>query len=108
MQRFEVGLSEFLIASGMTTEVFVALRDVPALPEAMSPPDQREFSRLAATVLNMTHHLWRTTLDRGLPFLKVELLRDNPVDADIDGWETAVNGPCGADLVAAHLARVRR
>ena len=108
VQRFEVGLSEFLIGAGMTTEVFVALRDIPDLPSAMSPPDPRRFSRLAATVLNVTHQLWRTTLARELPFLKVELLRDNPVAVDIDGWEATVDGPCGAELIAAHLARVRR
>lgn len=107
VQRFEVGLSEFLLGAGVSTEVFVPLREVPDLPAAMSPPDPRHFSRLAATVLNVTHHLWRTTLDRGLPFLKVELLRDNPVEVDIDGWETMVDGPCGADLIADHLARVR-
>ena len=108
VQRFEVGLSEFLLDAGMTTDVFLALRDIPDLPPAMSPPDPRPFSRLAATVLNVTHHLWRTTLDHDLPFLKVELLRDNPVAVDLDGWEAVVDGPCGADLIAAHLARVRR
>ena len=108
VQRFEVGLSEFLIAAGMSTEAFVPIRGIPALRHAVSPPDPRDFSRLAATVLNTTHHLWRTTLERELPFLKVELLRDNPVDADIDGWEDVVDGPCGTDLIRSHLDRVRR
>jgi rhamnosyltransferase len=108
IQRFEVGLSEFLIAAGSTTEVFVGLRDIDDLAQAMSPPDTRRFSRLAATVLNLTHHFWRHTLDSGLPFLKVELLRDNPVEVDIDGWEAVVDGDCTADIIAAHLARVRR
>jgi hypothetical protein len=108
IQRFEVGLSEFLIGSGATTEVFAGLRDIPDLPSRMSPPDARSFSRLAASVLNVTHHFWRHTLELGLPFLKVELLRDNPVEVDIEGWEAAVDGACTTEIITAHLARVRR
>ena len=108
VQRFEVGLSEFALAEGLTTEVHVPLRSIADLPAAMRPPDRRRFSRLAATVLNVTHHFWSTLLARDLPFLKVELLRDNPVDVDVTGWEAHVDGPCTAEQVHAHLARVRR
>lgn len=108
VQRFEVGLSEFALAAGLTTDVLVPLRSIDDLPAASRPPDPRQFTRLAATVLNVTHHFWDTLLGRDLPFLKVELLRDNPVDVAIDGWERFVDGPCSADLVHAHLARVRR
>ncbi len=108
IQRFEVGLSEFAIGRGLTTEVFVPVRSIPDVARELSPPDERRLSLLAATVLNMTHHFWRFTLDRGLPFLKVELLRDNPVAVDLDGWEARVEGPCDVDAIRAHLARVTR
>jgi len=108
IQRFEVGLSEHLLARGLTTEVLYPLAGIPDLAAALSPPDRRPISRMAATVLNLTHHFWRASLAAGLPFLKVELLRDNPVDADIEGWQEAIDGACTASMVAAHLARVRR
>lgn len=108
IQRFEVGLSEFAHANGLTSEVFFSLAGITDLAAALSPPDPRPISRLAATVMNLTHHCWREGLRTGLPFLKVELLRDNPVGVDIAGWERTVDGPCSAELIAAHLARVRR
>jgi len=108
IQRFEVGLSEFAHGQGLTSEVLVGLADVDDLGPALSPPDLRPISRLAATVMNVTHHLWRTSLAMGSPFLKVELLRDNPIHADIDGWQDAVDGPCASGLIEAHLARMRR
>jgi len=106
IQRFEVGLSDFAISSGLTTEVLLPLRAIPDLPAVMCPPDLRVFSRLAATVLNVTHHFWRTLLAEEVPFLKVELLRDNPVDVDLSGWEDLVDGPCDARQIHTHLARV--
>jgi hypothetical protein len=35
---------------------------------------------------NPTLHPWWLLLDQGAPFVKVELLRDNPVKADLGGW----------------------
>jgi hypothetical protein len=53
------------------------------------------------TVTNQTHHFWRTTLERGLPFLKVELLRDNPLGVDLDGWQDMVVGGCDAATISS-------
>lgn len=108
IQRFEVGLSEFAHGEGLTSEVFFPLAGVTDLSAALSPPDRRPISRLAATVMNLTHHCWEASVRSGLPFLKVELLRDNPVGVDIEGWHRAVDGPCSSELIEAHLARVRR
>jgi hypothetical protein len=108
IQRFEVGLSEFILEQGLTTEAFCSIAAIDDVAAALSPPDTRPISQLAVSVTNLTHHFWRHTLDSGLPFLKVELLRDNPVEVDIDGWEAVVDGDCTADVITAHLARVRR
>ena len=108
IQRFEVGLSQFLIDAGRTTEVFFPLDGVSDVASALYPPDPRRLSPIAATVLNTTHHFWRASLAAGLPFLKVELLRDNPVQVAIDGWEASIVGRCTPDLIDAHLARVCR
>jgi hypothetical protein len=108
IQRFEVGLSEYGLAAGLTTEVFCGLRALDDVATRLSPPDPRRISRLATTVMNLTHHFWRTTVAKGLPFLKVELLRDNPVEVDIGGWQQVVTGACTPLLIETHLARVTR
>ena len=108
VQWFEIGLSQFAAERGLSLAAFhpVATLDDPA--SMLSPPTARPLSHLAVTVTNQTHHFWRTANARGLPFIKVDLLRDNPLEVDIEGWEQAVDGPCSADLIQAHLARVRR
>jgi lipopolysaccharide biosynthesis protein len=40
---------------------------------------------------NPTLSDWRGLLDRGFPFVKVQLLRDNPHAADIAGWEQTLS-----------------
>ena len=108
IQRFEVGLSEFALEAGLRTEVFCSIAAIEDVAAAISPPDPRPVGRMAVSVTNLTHHFWHHTLTSGLPFLKVELLRDNPLAVDLDGWEDVVDGPCDADTIRAHLARVRR
>ena len=108
IQRFEIGLSQHAAAHGLTLGAFASVAALGDPAAAMSPPDARALSRLAVTVTNLTHHFWRHTLDQDLPFLKVELLRDNPLGVDIAGWQEMVTGPCSAGAIEAHLARVRR
>ena len=58
---------------------------------------------------NPTLNHWRLTLERGKsPFLKVQLLRDNPLNSDITGWDKVVASR-GYDpsLIRAHLERTR-
>jgi hypothetical protein len=33
---------------------------------------------------------WRELIDEGFPFLKVQLMRDNPRGADLSDWESFV------------------
>gem|GEM_PF-1850377 len=108
IQRFEVGLSGWILENGLSTEAYCTIADVVDVAAALNPPDVREISHLGVAVTNLTHHFWRSTLDRGLPFLKVELLRDNPVEVAIDGWEERITGACDAQRIADHLARVRQ
>jgi lipopolysaccharide biosynthesis protein len=60
---------------------------------------------------NPSHYLWQELLfDEGIPFLKVELLRDNPLGLeDADTILAAVDrlDPELAGVIARHLARVR-
>lgn len=61
----------------------------------------------AAGDRNPTLQGWRALIERGFPFIKVQLLRDNPYGVDIDGWP-AVMARRGYDpaLAEAHLGRV--
>jgi hypothetical protein len=36
--------------------------------------------------VNPTIHLWKELIELGMPFVKVQLLRDNPSECDLSGW----------------------
>ena len=108
IQRFEIGLSQHALHQGLTLGAFASVATISDPAAAMSPPDPRPLSRLAVTVTNLTHHFWRHALEQELPFLKVELLRDNPLGVDITGWQGMITGMCAAATIEAHLSRVRR
>lgn len=56
---------------------------------------------------NPTAHPWRCLLDFGLPFVKIELLRENPTAADIEGWiEDVADRGYPPHLILQHLRRV--
>jgi hypothetical protein len=56
-------------------------------------------------LFNPTIRHWRTLLDTGFPFVKVQLIRDNPYGADISDWPGVVAAH-GFDpqLINSHLA----
>ncbi len=64
------------------------------------------FPTEASPTLNPTLVNWRELIDAGYPFVKVQLLRDNPFEADITGWESVLqcNGLDPA-IVERHLGR---
>ena len=47
---------------------------------------------------------WRPLLEAGFPFIKVELLRDNPFQVDIAGWEKTIRDPELLAAIQEHLA----
>ena len=109
VQRFEVGLTQSALAEGMTIDVFRSVRGVLAGLGTEELARHRPAHPSASTITNLTHHLWRRIIEHeGLPFLKVELLRDNPLAIDISDWRTVVD-PRFADVatIERHLARVR-
>ncbi len=82
--RYEVGLTGLLVAAGL--RFHAAYR--PAVNGLIAP--RRHF--------NAAHLLWRQLIERqGIPFLKIELLRDNPARVtDVDDWAVVVGGRAGA------------
>ena len=63
VRRYEVGLTRAMRAAGLSVD-------------CMNPA-------LDIGYMNNTHYEWRSLLQRGSPFLKIELVRDNPMNLDL-------------------------
>lgn len=92
----EVGLTRALVAAGFTYSAAFSARDVNPI--------------MRLRPYNPSHVLWEELIRDGrVPFLKVELLRANPLSlTDVDRWREVV-AEIEPDLVAPiadHLARV--
>ena len=60
--------------------------------------------------VNTTHHFWKEILISGkVPFIKIELLRDNPMKMDIEDFEHTIGQVSHYDtqLIKNHLARMK-
>jgi lipopolysaccharide biosynthesis protein len=77
--RYEIGLSRKVVAAGLTARALFPRRK-PGNP---------------------TLNDWQALLDAGFPFLKRELLRDNPTgETDLDAWRPAVPAAYVAEIEA--------
>ncbi len=66
--------------------------------EALFPNDQNMTG-------NPTLTRWRELTERGFPYLKAQLLRDNPHEADIADWRSVVEERSfNPAIIDAHLA----
>ncbi len=77
VRSYELGLSTFLAESGLHLGAVVAVDDL--IPEVV-PLARRELARATG---NTTASCPMALLERGMPFVKVELLRDNPWGIDL-------------------------
>ncbi len=50
----------------------------------------RWISKFFNLAINPTQYAWKEVIKNGTPFIKVELLRDNPAHVCLDGWEDTV------------------
>lgn len=91
VQRYEIGLSRRALRAGLRVRSLFSYASI--------VPD--------GGIANPTLGAWRALLDAGFPFLKRELLRDNPTQvADVDGWRAMVSPEAVAEI-EADLRRVR-
>jgi hypothetical protein len=107
IRHYEVGLTQSLMRDGFACAAMWSYTDLirqvnPSLIEALTEEKARSDPRVAARrshggrillslvsrrPLNPTSDLWRQLLQAGYPFLKRQLLRDNPGDVlDIADW----------------------
>lgn len=91
IRAYEATMLRMLAASGLT-------------PGAVMPA-----AAIGGPPTNPTMIPWRRLLrEFGVPFVKVQLLRDNPIGVDIAGWReeiAATDYP--VDLIVGHLQRVQ-
>ncbi len=121
VRRYEVGLSQHMLRAGLRCRAVFGYRPVLArqladTTETRVGPRMRQARRvrLAAALrqpLNPTSDLWRALLQMGFPFIKRELLRDNPGRVqDVMGWQRVVADHLHANtlLIEADLAKTLR
>lgn len=104
----EVGLSRRLVAAGFD---FAAYCPIEAVQEGQQADAGALPAKFRDPRISPTHRGWRALMRAGCPFLKIQLLRDNPMRVpDLDDWETVVGEVSGydLDLIRNHLARVKR
>ena len=126
IERYEIGLTRTLMADGLRCRALCPYRDAATGlmavgarerdrrpgPAEVSPTRRVFLGRVADAVafgvpLNSCHFLWdHLVLHMGCPFIKRELLRDNP--AGIPGvirWREVVQAVSkyDTDLIARHL-----
>ena len=103
----ELGLSRRLARAGFE---LAAVCDYRALAQDI---DRRSAgTNWLGTPVNATHWGWKALVEKhGCPFIKVQLLRDNPKGiADIGEWEAVVGAVSDYDasLIRRHLERMTR
>lgn len=115
VQRGELALSGWMRARGHRVGALFSY--AAAIAEALRDPDERVLLRTLAgggeltdlllqRPLNPAHHLWRALLRLGCPFIKTELVRNNPWNLPgVDGWRGLVpaGAPCPLPLLDEHL-----
>ncbi len=123
--RYEVGLTQKLLSAGLSCaalwpyEALVESVDASLLSESDADPDpvlnarkitagRIRYSVTDRLPLNPTAELWRQLLEAGCPFIKRELLRQNPARVvDIADWRKVTRGQ-GMDvtLIEQDLQRI--
>ena len=123
IEKYEIGLTGFLQANGFRSSAYTRFQPTKrqklnVFLKKFTPGKivRKTISILAGKdkikrigKLNATHHFWKELLLSGkMPFIKIELLRDNPMQTDIDDFERTIHQVSDYDtkLIVHHLARM--
>lgn len=89
INQYEVTLARFATVSGFKAGAVFSLAELGVSSKS-----------------NLTLVAWRLLIERGFPFIKAQLLRDNPFKVDISGWERVLTD-AGYDtgLITQYLDR---
>ena len=120
IRQYEVGLSQQLIGAGFRPEVYAEYQP-PAGSQLLAMAKRFSFRKLVKKIrallggeniipqVNISHFHWKELiLENRMPFIKVELLRDNPMQVSIDDYERVVRSVSNYDcrLIKNHISRV--
>ena len=121
INKYEVGLSTSVAAAGFSVRGLIDYanisdemreRVIKANEPLLPTPQGEEFRALVynSTNPNPNHTFWSETMAKGSPLLKVELLRDNPLGANIGNIKSLLKRQDFYDirLIQTHLERVAR
>lgn len=103
----EVGLSRALAAAGFS---FAAYCPFDVVQESLRAGAKGLAAKFLGMRVSPTHKGWRALMRAGCPFLKVQLLRDNPLKVpDVGDWQAVLAELADYDskLIARHLARMK-
>ncbi len=107
INRCEVGLSHRLRRAGFALAAYCDYREMEA--DLVAAAGNGTDSNLPRLPVNVTHLAWDMLIrDYGCPFVKVQLLRDNPKGVrDAKDWEAAIRDTSRYDvrLIRRHLQR---
>jgi lipopolysaccharide biosynthesis protein len=119
ISQYEVGLSQKLIKNGFKADTYVQYvpsfwkqlkyltlsRFIKYLKWMFPTPQKELFTNLS---INLTHFYWREIISQNrMPFVKVELLRDNPKKVNIANYDLFIKKHSDYDLtyISRHLHR---
>lgn len=128
IRKYEVGLTSTLESAGLKNAAFVKLDELFVqthkrlfllrLRKMFRMPVRDVLKKLskilaniqAASAVNPTHLLWRELITKKrMPFIKIGLLRDNPMGLSIEDYERVIRDNTSYDvsLIRKHLARIK-
>lgn len=122
ISKYEVGLSQALIRAGFKAKTYIQYvpsfwnklkyltfdRLVKYLKWMFPTPKKEMFANLS---INMTHFFWKDIITRDrMPFIKIELLRDNPKQVNIAHYDVFIlkHSDYNPAFITRHLQRVMK
>lgn len=125
IQKYEIGFTQLLIEYGFTPSVctsfsptfmqklsvfknkFTPMKIIKKITSILSGKSTLSY----INKINITHFFWKELLSHGnVPFIKIELLRDNPMKVDINDFEKTIQEISSYDtqLITNHLSRIKK
>ena len=124
IRKYEIGLTKILLASGFSSDIYTKFQPtnrqiVFTFLKKLTPMkiwnklqdivrEKNQIKRVGK--INNTHYFWKELLVcEKSPFIKIELLRDNPMKIDINNWEEVIYSISDYDtmLIRKHLTRMK-
>jgi lipopolysaccharide biosynthesis protein len=99
-------MSRRLAAAGLGFEAYIPFE---ATQKEFRTGGDGLTARVVGNRQNPTHKAWSTLMKKGCPFLKIQLLRDNPLNVDLGNWQTVLEEVSDYDLrlIRNHLTRMK-